>query len=99
MLSYMHCILLTIRYLKSRRLRWAGQAVLMEESTNAYRVLVGRSEKKISLEIPKRRCEDNIKMDLKEVGSDARNWMDIAQERDNGGLCKRGNEPPISYGN
>ena len=51
----------------------------MEESRNAYRVLVGRFEGKRPLGRPRHRWEDNIKMDLKEVGCDARNWMDLAQ--------------------
>jgi len=40
----------------------------MEERRSIYRVLVGKPEEKRPLGRPKRRCEDNIKMDLKEVG-------------------------------
>ncbi|KAJ4434458.1 hypothetical protein ANN_23020 [Periplaneta americana] len=65
-----------------RRLRWAGQVARMVESRNAYRVLVGRPEGKIPLGRPKRRWEDNIKMDLREVGYDDRDWMNLAQDRD-----------------
>ncbi|KAJ4439141.1 hypothetical protein ANN_15098 [Periplaneta americana] len=57
-----------IRNLKSRRLRWAGHVAHMGESRNAYRVLVGRPEGKRPLGRPRRRWEDNIKMDLREVG-------------------------------
>ncbi|KAJ4448365.1 hypothetical protein ANN_10381 [Periplaneta americana] len=46
------------------------------------RVLVGRSEAKRLLERQKHRWEDSIKMDLKEVGYDARDWFDLAQDRD-----------------
>ena len=68
--------------LKSRRLKWAGHVARMEESRNAYRILVGRPEGKRPLGRPGRRWEDNIKMDLKEVGCDAMNWMDLAQHQD-----------------
>ncbi|KAJ4448532.1 hypothetical protein ANN_10550 [Periplaneta americana] len=59
-----------IRNIKSRRLRWAGHVARMGESRNAYRVLVGRPEGKRPLGRPRRRWEDNIKMDLREVGYD-----------------------------
>ena len=54
-----------IRSLKSRRLRWAGHVARMEQSRNAYRVSVGKPEGKRPLGRPRRRCEDNIKMDLR----------------------------------
>nr|KAJ4444099.1 hypothetical protein ANN_05888 [Periplaneta americana] len=62
-----------IRNIKFRRLRWAGHVARMGESRNAYRVLVGR---------PRRRWEDNIKMDLREVEYDGRDWINLAQDRD-----------------
>ena len=62
-----------IRSLKSRRLRWAGHVASMEQSRNAYRVLVGKPEGKRPLGRPRCRWEDNIKMNLKEVSSDASN--------------------------
>ncbi|KAJ4441605.1 hypothetical protein ANN_11461 [Periplaneta americana] len=65
-----------IRNIKSRRLRWAGHVARMGESRNAYRVLVGRSEGK------RCRWEDNIKMNLREVGYDDRDWIDLAQDRE-----------------
>ncbi|KAJ4436792.1 hypothetical protein ANN_16924 [Periplaneta americana] len=71
-----------IRNLKSRRLRWAGHVARMGESRNAYRVLVGRPEGKRPLGRPRRRWEDNIKMDLGEVGYDDRDWINLAQDRD-----------------
>ncbi|KAJ4436645.1 hypothetical protein ANN_16776 [Periplaneta americana] len=54
----------------------------MGESRNAYRVLVGRPEEKRPLGRPRRRWEDNIKMDLREVGYDDREWINLAQDRD-----------------
>ncbi|KAJ4445733.1 hypothetical protein ANN_12418 [Periplaneta americana] len=71
-----------IRNIKPRRLRWAGHVARMGESRNAYRVLVGRPEGKRPLGRPRRRWEDNIKIDLREVGSDDRDWINLAQDRD-----------------
>ncbi|KAJ4431590.1 hypothetical protein ANN_20189 [Periplaneta americana] len=58
------------RNIKSRRLRWAGHEAHMGESRNTYRVLVGRPDGKRPFGRPRRRWEDNIKMDLREVGCD-----------------------------
>ena len=52
----------------------------MEQSRNAYRVLVGKPEGKRRR--PRRRWEDNIKMDLREVGCDPGEWIDFAEDRD-----------------
>ncbi|KAJ4436590.1 hypothetical protein ANN_16623 [Periplaneta americana] len=71
-----------IRNIKSRRLRWAGHVARMDKSRNAYRLLVGRPEGKRPLGRPRRRWEDNIKMDLREVGYDDRDWINLAQDRD-----------------
>ena len=71
-----------IRSLKSRRLRWAGHVARMEQSRNAYRVLVGKPEGKRHLGRPRRRWEDNIRMDLREVGCDTGEWMDLSEDRD-----------------
>jgi hypothetical protein len=57
-----------IRVIKSRRLRWAGNVERMGDRRGAYRALVGKPEERRPLERPKRRWEDNIKMDLREVG-------------------------------
>ncbi|KAJ4450176.1 hypothetical protein ANN_01583 [Periplaneta americana] len=61
----------------------------MGESRNAYRVLVGRPEGKRPLGRPRRRWEDNIKMDLREVGYDGRDWINLAQDRDQWRACVR----------
>ncbi|KAJ4442904.1 hypothetical protein ANN_04498 [Periplaneta americana] len=71
-----------IRNIKSRRLRWVGHVARMGESRNAYRLLFGRPEGKIPLGRPRRRWEDNIKMNLREVGYDDRDWINLAQDRD-----------------
>ena len=71
-----------IRNLKSRRLRRAGHVARMGQSRNAYRVLVGKPESKKLLGKPRRRWEDNIKMDLREVGCDPIGWIALAEDRD-----------------
>jgi hypothetical protein len=70
-----------VRVIKSRRMRWAGQVARMREGRGVYRVLVGRPEGKRPLARPRRRWEDNIKMDLKEMGTDGANWIQLAQDR------------------
>jgi hypothetical protein len=60
-----------IRVIKSRRLRWAGHVARMGERRGAYRALVGKSEGRRPLGRSRRRWEDNIKMDLRAVGSGA----------------------------
>ncbi|KAJ4434356.1 hypothetical protein ANN_22915 [Periplaneta americana] len=71
-----------IRNIKSRHLRWVRHVARMGESRNSYRVSVGRPEGKRPLGRPRRRWEDNIKMDLREVGCDGRDWINLAQDRD-----------------
>jgi hypothetical protein len=53
---------------KSRRMRWAGHVARMGEVRDVHRLLVGKPEEKRPLESPRRRWEDNIKMDIQEVG-------------------------------
>jgi hypothetical protein len=66
-----------VRVIKSRRMRWAGHVARMGEGRGVYRVLVGRPESKRPLGRPRRRWEDNIKMDLKEIGIDGANWIQL----------------------
>ena len=73
-----------IRNLKSRRLRWAGHVSRMEQYRNAHRVLMGKHAEKRPLERLRRRWEDNIKMDLREVGCNRGDWIDLAEDRDQG---------------
>jgi hypothetical protein len=54
----------------------------MEERSGAYRVMVGKPEGKRPLGSPRRRWEDNTKMDLQEAGCGAMNWIELAQDRD-----------------
>jgi hypothetical protein len=57
-----------IRMMKSRMVRWARYVVCMEEVGYVYKILVGLPQGKKLLRRPKYRCEDNIKMDLREIG-------------------------------
>jgi hypothetical protein len=57
-----------IRQIKSRRMWWAGHVACMGEEIKVYKVLVGKPEGKRSLGRPRRRWEDGIKMDLREIG-------------------------------
>jgi hypothetical protein len=70
-----------VRVIESRRMRWAGHVAHMGEGRGVYRVLVGRSEGKRPLGRPGSRWKDNIKMDLKDVGIDGANWIQLAQDR------------------
>ena len=54
----------------------------MEQSRNAYRVLVGKPESKRPLGRPRRTWQDNTKMDFWEVGCDPRDWIALAEDRD-----------------
>jgi transcription termination factor 2 len=70
-----------VRLIKSRRIRWAGHVARMGEGRGVYRVLGGRPEGKRQLGRPRRRWKDNIKMDLREIGIDGANWIQLAQDR------------------
>jgi hypothetical protein len=71
--------------IKSRRMRWAGHVVQMGEKRNACRILVGKSEGKRQLGRPRHMQVGNIKMDLREIGWDGLDWIDVAQDRDQWG--------------
>ena len=71
-----------VRETKSIRMRWAGHVVRMGERSGVYRFLVGKPEGKSPLGRPRCRWEDNIKMDLQEVGGGCGDWMELAQDRD-----------------
>ena len=75
------CLCLYKWSLKSRRLRWAGHVASMEEGRGVLKVLVGKPVGKRPLGRPRRRWEDNINMDLEEVGRGCGDWMELAQDR------------------
>jgi hypothetical protein len=69
-----------VRVIKSRRVRLAGHVAHMGEGRGIYRVLVGRPEGKRALGRPRRRWEDNIKLDLREMGIDEASWVRLAED-------------------
>jgi hypothetical protein len=75
-------IIIIIIIIKSRRMRWVGHVARMGKGRRGvYRILVGRPEGKRPLGRPRRRWEDNIKLDLREIGIDGANWIRLAQDR------------------
>ena len=70
-----------VRVIISRRLRWAGHVARMEEGRSAFKILAGKPTGKRPLRRPRRRWEDNIRMDLEEIGINVGNWVDSAQDR------------------
>jgi hypothetical protein len=72
----------TVRVIKARSMKWVGHVAHMEEVGGAYNILVGRPEGRRPLGRPRRRWEDNIKMDLWEIGFEDVDWVHLAQDRD-----------------
>jgi hypothetical protein len=68
--------------LRNYRTRWAGHVARIGETRNAYRILVGKPEGKRPLGRTRCRWVDNIKMDLREIGWDSVDWIELAQDRD-----------------
>ena len=71
-----------VRVVKSRRMRWKGHVARMGEGRVVHRVLVGKPDGKRPLGRPRRRWEDNIKMDMQEVGEGGGNWMELVEDRE-----------------
>jgi len=71
-----------VRVIKSRRMRWAEHVARRGEERGVYRVLVWKPVGKRPLWRPRRRWEDNIKMDLREIGCGGMDWIELAQDRD-----------------
>jgi hypothetical protein len=71
-----------VRMIKARRMRWAGHVARMGDLRGAYNILVGRPEGRRPLGRPRRRWEDNIKMDLREIWFGDMDWIYVAQDRD-----------------
>jgi hypothetical protein len=63
-------------------MRWAGHLARIRKRRGVYRVLVGNPEGKRPLGRPRRRWENNIKMDLEEVVCGGKDWIELAQDRD-----------------
>jgi hypothetical protein len=71
-----------LQVIKSRRMRWVGHVARMGEGRGLYRILVEKPGGKRPLGRPRRRWEDNIKMDLQEVGCGSMDWIELVQDRD-----------------
>jgi hypothetical protein len=71
-----------VRVIKARRMRWAGHVARMGEVRGAYNSLVGRPEERRPLGRPRRRWEDNIKIDLQEIRFGDVDWIHLAEDRD-----------------
>ena len=69
---------LNFRVIISRTLRWTGNVARMQEENICFKILTTEN---IPLGRPRRRWEDNIKMDFEEIGINAGNWVDSAQDR------------------
>jgi hypothetical protein len=68
--------------IKTRRMRWTGHAARMGEMRHVYKILVGKPERKRPLGRRRRRWEDNIRMDPREIGLEGVDWILLAQDRD-----------------
>jgi hypothetical protein len=76
-------VLITKYYLANQiKNEMGGACSTYGEKRDAYRILVGRPDRRRQLGRPRRRWEDNIKMDLQEVGWVGMNWIELAQDRD-----------------
>ena len=71
-----------VQVIKSWRMIWAGHLACMGESRGVYRVLVGKPQGKRPLGWPRHKLEDNIKMDLQEVGFEDMDWIDVVEDKD-----------------
>ena len=65
-----------VRVIKSKISRWAGLVARMEEDRSTFKILIGKPEGKRPLGRPRRRWEDNIRIDLKKIGTNTRNGVD-----------------------
>jgi hypothetical protein len=77
----LHSSFSIVRVIKARRMRWVGHVACLGEVRAAYN-LVGRPEGRRPLGRPRHRWEDNIKMDLREIGFGDVDWIHLAQDRD-----------------
>jgi len=81
-LNDLYCSPNFVRVIKSKIMRWAGQVACMGDRKGVYRVSVGNPEGKRPFVRPRRRWEDNIKMDVQEAGCGGMAWIELAQNMD-----------------
>jgi len=70
------------RKIKSGRIIWAGNVAGMREMRNTFKVSVGNPEERRPLGRPRRKWEDNIRIDVREIRLEGVDWMNLAQDRD-----------------
>jgi hypothetical protein len=80
---------------KSRRMRWAGHVACMGEKRKVYKVLVGKPKGRRPLGRPRRRWEDGVRMDLREIGLRGVDWirLDRTGQGPVVGCCECSDEP------
>jgi hypothetical protein len=71
-----------VRLIGPRRIRWTGHLARVGNMRNAYKVLVGKHKGKKLLGIPRRKREDNIRINIREIMSKGVDWIHLAQDRD-----------------
>ena len=81
-LNDLYCSPNIVRVIKSRKMRWVGHIAHMGEVRGMHRILVGKPQGKRPLGRPRCRWEDNIKMNLKEVGCGGMDWIELVQDMD-----------------
>jgi len=81
-LNDLYCSPNIVQVIKSRRMRWAEHVARMGDTRGVYKVLVGKPEGKRALGRPRRRWDDNIKMDLLEMGCGGVERIEVAHDRD-----------------
>jgi hypothetical protein len=69
-----------IRVIRSRKMRYMGHLIYMEDTTSTNKILVGKPEGKRLFVRPKRRWQDNIRTDLKVIGLEGVDWMHLVQD-------------------
>jgi hypothetical protein len=82
-----------IRVIKARRMRWVVHVACMGEVRGAYNILVGKPEGRRPLERPRRKWEDNIRMDLGKMGFGDVDWIHLAQDWDRWRALVNSDEP------
>jgi hypothetical protein len=93
----LYCTPYIVQVIKSRRMKWAGHVARMGDKRGAYRVLMGNTEGKRPLGRPRRRWEDDIKMDIQELGSGAWTGLVWLSRGTGGSSCNAVMNLPVPY--
>ena len=89
LVTFLVFLLLKYRQFYGRKANEAGHVARMEECRYAFKILTGKLTGKRPLGRPRHRWEDNTRMDLKEIGINAGNWVDSTQDREYFKIRKR----------